>query len=118
MNIWLIIIPVILILIKLITSKSDINSEQVKQLLANNGKVIDVRSQGEYRNGHIKNSINIPLNNILNGVKKHNIKKDTPIILYCDSGARSGSAKRFLVKEGHTSVYNGGSFHRMSKLQN
>lgn len=117
MNILLIIIPVVLILFKLITSRSDISGVLTKELLANGGKVIDVRSQPEYRNGHIKNSINIPLAEILTGAKKHGLQKDTPVILYCDSGARSASAKRFLIKEGYTSVYNGGSLRKMSKLQ-
>ncbi len=117
MKILLIIIPLALIIFKLITSKADINAEETKELLKNNAKIIDVRSQGEYRSGHIKGSLNIPLESITTGVKKHKISKDTPIILYCASGARSSSAKRFLKKDGFTSVYNGGSLHRMSKLQ-
>ena len=117
MKILLIIIPLALIIFKMITSKADINAEETKELLENNAKIIDVRSQGEYRNGHIKGAINIPLESITTGVKNHKISKETPIIVYCASGARSSSAKRFLQKDGFTSVFNGGSLHRMSKLQ-
>ncbi len=117
MKILFIIIPLILILIKMITSKADVKGEQIVDILARGGKVIDVRSQSEYRNGHIKNSINIPLADILNGVKRNGINKETPLILCCASGARSASAKRFLIKEGYTNVYNGGSLHKLSKLR-
>ncbi|MCK5132594.1 MAG: rhodanese-like domain-containing protein [Candidatus Sabulitectum sp.] len=116
MKILLIIIPLVLILIKMLTSRPDINGDEARKLMKNGGKVIDVRSQPEYRNGHIKNSINIPLADILNGVREQGIIEGTPIILYCASGARSASAKRFLVKEGYTNVYNGGSLNHLSKL--
>ena len=116
MKLLLIIIPVILILVKLLTSRADVKGDQVVKILASGGKVIDVRSQSEYRSGHIENSINIPLADILNGVKRNGIKKETPVILYCASGARSASAKRFLVKEGYTKVFNGGSLHHLSRL--
>ena len=99
----------------MLTSRADVKGEQIVDILANGGKVIDVRSQSEYRKGHIKNSINIPLTDILNGVKQNGIKKETPMILYCASGARSASAKRFLLKEGYTEVFNGGSLHHLSR---
>lgn len=117
MKILLIVIPIIFILIKLLTSKPDINGEDAEKLIKDGGRIIDVRSQGEYRNGHIKNSINIPLAEILVGTRTHRIGKETPVILYCASGARSASAKRFLKKDGYINVYNGGSLHRLSRLQ-
>lgn len=117
MKILFIIIPVILILIKLLASKPDINGVRARELMRNGCRIIDVRSQSEYRNGHITNSINIPLNDILIGIGKHEIKKDTHAILYCASGARSASAKRFLQNEGYSNIYNGGSLRNMSKLQ-
>lgn len=117
MNILFIVIPVILILIRILTSKADIKGNDVKSLLSSGAKVIDVRTQAEYRNGHIKNALNIPLSDIMNGVRRHGIEKHTPLILYCASGARSASAKRFLKKAGYNSVYNGGTLHHLSKLK-
>ena len=44
-----------------------------KELIKNGAQVIDVRTSGEYASGHIKGSVNIPLNSISAHVKK--IKK-------------------------------------------
>lgn len=118
MNIIFIIIPIILILIKVLMSRPDLKGGDIKTLLSNGAKVIDVRTQSEFRSGHIKDALNIPLSDITNGVRRHGIEKNTPVILYCASGARSASAKRFLAKEGYTSVYNGGTLHHLSKLKN
>ena len=117
MKILFIIIPVILIIIKLLTSKPDIDGVRARELMKNGCRIIDVRSQSEYRKGHIKNSINIPLNDILVDIGKHEIKKDTCVILYCASGARSESAKRFLKNEGYSNIYNGGSLRHMMRLE-
>ena len=58
--------------------------------------ILDVRSKGEYQSGHIKGSINIPLDTLNNNLNK--LKKDKPIITCCASGMRSASAKSILKK--------------------
>ena len=68
-----------------------------------NALIIDVRMPYEYSNGHINNSINIPLTNILSGIKKYN--KDKLIILYCDFGKRSLMAYRLLDSIGYKNLY-------------
>ncbi|MBL7708726.1 MAG: rhodanese-like domain-containing protein, partial [Chitinophagaceae bacterium] len=75
--------------------------------LVNNGAVIiDVRSPGEYKSGHIKGSKNFPLDTIRN--KVNDLKKlNKPVITVCRSGARSGMAKGILKSAG-IEVYNGG----------
>lgn len=62
-----------------------------KELIQNGAQIIDVRTKGEYASGHIKGSINIPLNELSSQVKK--IKKDKVVITCCASGMRSASAK-------------------------
>jgi rhodanese-related sulfurtransferase len=82
--------------------------------LAKQGAVIlDVRSKGEYQGGHIKGSINIPLDTL--SIKLKTLKKDKPIITCCASGMRSASAKSILKSNGFSEVYNGGGW---SSLQN
>jgi rhodanese-related sulfurtransferase len=44
------------------------------ELIRNGGQIIDVRTKGEYAGGHIKGSINIPLNELKANLKK--IKKE------------------------------------------
>ena len=79
-----------------------------KELVKNGAQIIDVRSEGEYASGHIKNSINIPVNELSANSKK--IKKDKVIITCCASGMRSASAKSILKRMGHPEVYNGGGW--------
>ena len=52
--------------------------------------------------GHIKDAINIPLDNI----SKIEYDKDTKIILYCASGIRSTEAAKKLSDLGYTNIYN------------
>lgn len=77
-----------------------------KALVQKGAVIIDVRSKGEYASGHIKGSLNIPVNEISNQLSK--ISKDTIIITCCASGMRSGSAKSMLKSKGYPEVYNGG----------
>ncbi|MCO6497752.1 MAG: rhodanese-like domain-containing protein [Chitinophagaceae bacterium] len=71
--------------------------------------ILDVRSKGEFSSGHIKNSINIPVEQLSRNLGKLKDKNRT-IICCCASGMRSGSAKRILQSNGYTSVYNGGGW--------
>jgi rhodanese-related sulfurtransferase len=79
-----------------------------KELVKNGAQIIDVRTRGEYASGHVKSSINIPLNELSSGIKK--LKKDKPIITCCASGMRSSSAKATLLSLGFTEVHNGGGW--------
>lgn len=85
------------------------------QLVQNGATILDVRTKGEYNGGHIKGSINIPLNTLADNLKK--IKKDKPVITCCASGMRSASAKGILKANGFNEVYNGGGWYSLnSKL--
>ncbi len=57
-----------------------------KQLIQNGAIIIDVRTKGEYQSGHIKGSVNIPLDTLSHNLSK--IKKDKcVIVLTCYSTA-------------------------------
>lgn len=78
------------------------------ELTKQGAQIIDVRTKGEYAGGHIKGSINIPLQNLQASLGK--IKKDKPVITCCASGMRSASAKGILKSNGFTEVHNGGGW--------
>ncbi len=74
--------------------------------------VIDVRSAGEYKGGHVSGSKNIPLDQISKRVKELQ-KLNKPVIFCCASGTRSGMANRIAKREGVES-YNGGSWGKVN----
>ncbi len=79
-----------------------------RELIQRGAQVIDVRTKAEFQGGHIKNSINLPLQTLSGNLSK--IKKDRPVITCCASGMRSASAKSILKSQGITEIYNGGSW--------
>lgn len=81
-------------------------SVNYKELVRNGAIIADVRSEGEFKAGHIPGSKNFPLDNIRANVAE--LKKlNKPVITVCRSGARSDMAKRILRSEG-IDAYNGG----------
>ncbi len=83
-------------------------STDYKELVKQGAVIVDVRTKGEYQQGHIKGSLNIPLNNLPRQLNK--LKKDVPVIACCASGMRSSQAKSFLKSNGFSEVHNGGSW--------
>ncbi len=68
--------------------------------------VLDVRSMAEFKDGHIVNAINIPLNGLGSGLKQLEKHRGKPIIAVCRSGSRSGAACRVLRKHGFENAKN------------
>lgn len=79
--------------------------------------IIDVRTPGEFNDGHLKRAINIPYKQIAEDIPLYVEDKDRPIMVYCRSGRRSGIAKKTLEKNGYTNVVNGGGFRELKPLE-
>ena len=67
--------------------------------------LVDVRTPREYRDGHIPGSKNVPLQSLetIEGVAEN---RDTPVFVYCQSGARSRQAAMLLGGMGYRNVKN------------
>jgi phage shock protein E len=87
--------------------------EDYGKLVHNGAVIIDVRTKDEYQTGHIKNSLNIPLDTLRSNLPE--LKKDKVVICCCASGMRSAAAKSVLNSKGFSEVYNGGAW---TNLQN
>jgi rhodanese-related sulfurtransferase len=89
--------------------------ENILDFVKKGAIVIDVRTTGEFKSGHIKGSKNIPLDTI--AAKISEIKKlEKPVIVCCRSGMRSAQAASIL-KENGIEVINGGGWQSLeSKL--
>jgi phage shock protein E len=86
-------------------------AEQIESFKSRGAVIIDVRTAGEFRNGHIEGSKNYALDNLRSQVKS--IKAmEKPIIVCCASGMRSAQAKSILEKEG-IEVINGGGWRSL-----
>lgn len=68
--------------------------------------IIDVRANDEYKEGHIPHAINIALEDVENRLDEIADFKDKPVILYCNTGNRSGKAADILVENGFINVTN------------
>lgn len=77
--------------------------------------VIDVRTAAEYSDGHVRGSVNIPLDSLANRMPE--VRKDIPIITCCASGMRSRSARSMLLANGFTEVYNAGAWQNLKKFE-
>ena len=84
------------------------SSVNFKELVSKGAVIIDVRSPGEYKTGHVQGSKNYPLDNIRSKVAELK-KMSKPVITVCRSGSRSGIAKGILKSAG-IEVYNGGAW--------
>lgn len=63
----------------------DVTIEKALQLIREGALIIDARSEDDYKNGHIKNAINIPSKNFDNYIDKvFEIPQDTFILIYCE----------------------------------
>ncbi len=75
--------------------------EGVERFHATAGAILlDVRTQQEYHQGHIPQSVNIPLDHL----SELSHPKTTPLFVYCQSGARSSQAYSWLKQHGYGQV--------------
>ena len=73
-----------------------------------NGTIVDVRTREEFSGGHVAQSINIPLQEIMQHVEEIKAMK-APIIFCCAAGVRSGQATAYFQSLG-IECENGGSW--------
>jgi phage shock protein E len=83
--------------------------EKACEMLKNNtAQLVDVRSVMEFSQGALPNAISLPLQSIM--AADNLLDKDKSIILYCVTGARSNTAKNYLMQMGFKDVYDLGSY--------
>jgi len=83
-------------------------TDKIMKLMEENEYIIlDVRTNEEYEKEHLKDSINIPYDEINENVE---LDKNKLILVYCQSGNRSSIATNLLIKLGYN-VYDMGSIN-------
>ena len=76
--------------------------------------LVDVRTAAEFAEGHVKGSVNIPLDTIPNQLTQFKSKQQ--IVVFCRSGGRSSQAKSFLEQNGFVNVINGGTWDYVNQF--
>jgi rhodanese-related sulfurtransferase len=115
---WIVVIIVLAALAVLILLKrsGQISAKDAEVLLKNGALVIDVRSAGEYNSGHLTKAINYPLDSIEVSLPRRVCDKNQALLLHCQSGMRSGMAKRKLNALGYAKAFNLGSYGRAAQI--
>lgn len=89
-------------------------SVEIKEYLEKGAVVLDVRTVGEWQEGHSEGAKHIVLATIparVDEIKAWN----KPVIAVCKSGGRSGQAVQFLQKQG-IDVINGGPWQNVDRF--
>ena len=91
--------------------KPDISGEEAKKLVKAGARLIDVRTAQEFSGGHLSGARNIPLHELGGRLEELGDRAAT-VVLYCQSGMRSGRAKKMLMAAGYENVRALGSLAR------
>lgn len=84
---------------------TSLSSAQAVRLINQGARVVDIRDQEQFDNGHIVDALNIPASELATQTDKK-LKKAKSIVVVCDTGTRSGQAVAALRKSGHDSAFN------------
>jgi rhodanese-related sulfurtransferase len=77
--------------------------EAMSKIKTGNLYIVDVRRKDEFNKGHIKKAKNVPFEDISNILNK--IPKNIEVLVYCETGARSIRAVRYLEVAGYERIF-------------
>lgn len=77
--------------------------------------ILDVRSAGEFRRGHLEGAINIPVDYLRDNLIS--LSQTKPVYLYCQSGFRSYLALRILAQKGFQAAHLAGGYRLFSLVE-
>ena len=93
---------------------SEKDNSVMENLIKEGAFLVDVRSAAEFADGHVKGSVNIPVDQVQSQLDKFKDKKH--IVVFCRSGMRSSQAKSILKRNGFTNVTDGGTWQSVNSF--
>ena len=83
-----------------------VTAQEAKELMDSEQDyvILDVRTEGEYAEGHVPGATLLPLNDVASKAESVLTDKDQLILVYCRSGNRSKQAAKTLASLGYTNV--------------
>ena len=98
----------------LFTRTASVAADEVAERLADRSVlVIDVRQPAEWRRGHIRDSVNLPLTQLASRLQE--LPNDKPLVAVCASGHRSAIATRTLHRAGYQAENLKGGMHAWTR---
>ena len=85
--------------------------QETRKMLNEGAQLVDVRSPDEYRSGALQGAINHPVQWL--GAGRTLEDKETPVVVYCATGARSRVAQQILQAAGFKQVHDLGGFQNI-----
>lgn len=109
---WILLLALVVIIAMLVHSflgavgvKNVPPSEAVALINRQNALVLDVRTDNEFKQGHIINSLHIPVGLLASRIKELESHKAQPLVVVCRTGQRSTQACSILRKHGFESLH-------------
>jgi rhodanese-related sulfurtransferase len=93
-----------------------ISVKDARNYIRNGALIIDVRTAGEFVAGHLPVAVNLPVSEIDTSLARRVKDKNQVLLLHCQSGARSGVARKKLIALGCPNVFNMGSYSRAVRI--
>ena len=85
---------------------SAISPQDAVRLMNQGAAVLDVRTPEEFASGHLSTARHVPLDKLTETAETLKRYKDRPVVVYCQSGMRSGTVIRQLTALGFAKVFN------------
>lgn len=82
-----------------------VNATEFKSLTKDNVQLVDVRTEEEFAEGHLKNAVNYDVKEADFKEQVEKLDKNEPVYIYCRSGGRSAKAAAILSEMGFKNVY-------------
>ncbi|WP_210394561.1 rhodanese-like domain-containing protein [Motiliproteus sediminis] len=114
---WFKMMAVSLLMLSTVSAQAGEREQTALDKVAGGALLIDVRTPGEFAQGHLDGAANIPYPQIVDALFAKGVAKDREIVVYCRSGNRSGIAEGMLRDAGYSAVFNGGGLNALQRQQ-
>ena len=81
-----------------------LSGEQAQARVTQGAFLLDVRSPGEFAEGHLAGAVNVPVQELEATLSSLPVDRNREIVVYCRSGMRSSRARGILLKAGYSKV--------------
>lgn len=93
-----------------------IGFKAAREYIEDGALLVDVRTPSEFESSHLHNAVNMPLSGIDMLLPARIHDRNRVLLLHCESGIRSGIARRKAIALGYSKAFNLGSYSRAEQI--